>query len=339
VRSHRFLLAQHAALQEAIALEPGEVDLTTLPVFVLANLASGVTSVLPAVSLRRPGAVKVAPLAAQMTRTRPTRTGGSPAFYLRLAEQPETLAGLQKIYTGGAPVFPSTLQTLRRAAPSARVVAVYGSTEAEPIAHVAAEEIAEADWSAMAAGRGLLAGRPVPQIRLRIIADQWGGPVRAAAPLPSGAVGEIVVTGAHVLRGYLHGQGDDETKFHEDGAIWHRTGDAGWLDDAGRLWLLGRCAARIEDEHGTIYPFAVECVAMTLPGVRRAAFVLHRDRRVLVLETAGPPPDGESLPVRLAWARVGEVRILDALPVDRRHNAKIDYPALARALDRTDGRA
>ena len=56
LRTHRFLLAQYRALESSIALEAGEVDLATLPVFVLANLAAGVTTVIPK-DVRRPGAV------------------------------------------------------------------------------------------------------------------------------------------------------------------------------------------------------------------------------------------------------------------------------------------
>src|SRR6185503_8477337 len=98
--------------------------------------------------------------------------------------------------------------------------------------------------------------------------------------LESGEVGEIVVSGAHVLSGYLQGRGDEETKFRVDDAIWHRTGDAGWLDAQGRLWLLGRCAARIADERGTLWPFAVECAAQQNAAIRRAALVSDEGQRL-----------------------------------------------------------
>ena len=62
---------------------------------------------------------------------------------------------------------------------------------------------------------------------------------RAARLMAAGGEpGEIVVAGGHVLPGYLNGEGDVETKFEVDGARWHRTGDLGYLDGAGRLWLL-----------------------------------------------------------------------------------------------------
>lgn len=336
VRTHRFLIAQHQVLQNSIALEAGEQDLTTLPVFVLANLASGVTSILPDAKISHPGSVDARKIARQSARLRPTRTGGSPAFYQRLATQPESLSTLRKIYTGGAPVFPSLLQHLQSLAPQAEVVAVYGSTEAEPIAHVTCREIANDDWTAMRNGRGLLAGPPVPEIRLRIIKDQWGETPRDLSPLPQGKAGEILVTGDHVLKGYLHGRGDEETKVPIDGEIWHRTGDAGYLDAIGRLWLMGRCSAGIREERGVLYPFAVECVAMTYPSIKRAAFVRLEHHRFLVLETKEPLSARElsALKDHLTWAGVDEIRLLPRIPVDARHNAKVNYPELMKMLRR-----
>jgi acyl-CoA synthetase (AMP-forming)/AMP-acid ligase II len=337
VRTHRFLVAQHETLKDSIRLEAGELDLTTLPVFVLANLASGVTSLLPDADMARPGFVDAVRLARQIERHRPIRTGASPAFLERLADHSETrgniLSGFHKIYTGGAPVFPGLLRRLQTLAPQARVEAVYGSTEAEPIAHIAVEDISEADWKSMADGKGLLAGNPVPQIRLRILPDQWGGQVTVSDCLPANQPGEIVVTGDHVLKGYLNGTGDNETKFSISGEIWHRTGDAGYFDDAGRVWLLGRCSARVGDDG--LYPFAVECVAMSFPKVRRAAFALAGEKRILALEPHGQFPDTEFGRLResLAWAKIDEIRIVRQIPMDRRHNAKVDYPKLKELLD------
>jgi acyl-CoA synthetase (AMP-forming)/AMP-acid ligase II len=344
VRTHGFLVAQHRALVESLALAPGEVDLTTLPVFLLANLASGVTSVIPDADLRAPGAIRPAPVLDQIRTTRPTRTVASPAFLDRLVSHAgsrgDRLESFRHIFTGGAPVFPAMLDALAGIAPEAAVVAVYGSTEAEPIAEIDRQAIGSADRLAMQHGAGLLAGRPVPSIRLRVLADRWGipvGPWRSEdldrESLTAGSAGEIVVSGEHVLPGYLDGHGDEETKIRIDGRVWHRTGDAGYLDQEGRLWLLGRCAAKVSDSHGVLYPFAVECAASDTAGVRRSAFVLHRDQRMLVVEMAGnraSPRD--ALMSRLAWARLADVLAVRRIPVDRRHNAKVDYPALRRML-------
>ena len=92
----------------------------------------------------------------------------------------------------------------------------------------------------------------MPEIEVRILPDKWGEPIGSfthaeleAQSLPAGETGEIVVSGPHVLGGYLHGRGDSETKFRVNGTVWHRTGDAGYFDDTGRLWLMGRCAVNI----------------------------------------------------------------------------------------------
>ena len=70
VRSHGFLLAQYRALQQALELKSGDVDITTLPVFVLANLASGVTSVMPGLDLRHPDSIRPGRLAGQVRARR-----------------------------------------------------------------------------------------------------------------------------------------------------------------------------------------------------------------------------------------------------------------------------
>ena len=330
LRTHGFLLAQHRALADALQLTPGTTDLATLPIFVLANLASGITTLLPAADLRRPGMIDAEPVIAQIEQHRPASTAASPAFLERIADyclaHGVKLTSFQKIFTGGAPAFPTLLDKLHETAPQAEIVAVYGSTEAEPMAHISRHEIGDADRQAMQTGKGLLAGNPVPTLDLRVVRDEWGEPKTSAERLPVNEPGEIIVAGEHVLPGYLYGQGDAETKVDAEARRWHRTGDAGYLDRRGRLWLLGRCAAKVVDERGTLYPFAVECAAQPW----RVALVGHEGCRLLVAEPGAPA----ELRERLRWAQIDEMVIVRRIPLDRRHNAKVDYLALQRLLDR-----
>lgn len=348
VRSHGFLLAQHRALADSLRLTAGDVDVATLPIVALANLGSGVTSLIPNADLRYPGAVAPAPIFAQIVTHQASSSVASPAFFECLVRHGEprklTLPTLTKLFTGGAPVFPRLLDQMQALAPNAEVVALYGSTEAEPIAHVSRHEVGPDDLKTMLGGKGLLGGRAVPSIRLRILRDQWGQPVRqytadtfAADCCRPGEPGEIVVSGDHVLPGYLHGLGDGETKFRVDGAVWHRTGDAGYLDECDRLWLLGRCAARIHDDRGDLYPFAAETAISQDSRVRRAALVAHRGKRLLAVEfhDGEAQPDLDALRAALAWAHLDEVRRCRRIPVDKRHNAKIDYPSLYRLLEKS----
>ncbi|HET9111458.1 MAG TPA: AMP-binding protein [Ktedonobacterales bacterium] len=349
-RSHRFLLAQHTVLQRNLAPDSdagGDVSMTGLPIFVLADLAAGATSLLPPGNLRKPGEIDPAPVVAQILRYQPRRAGASPAFWERIAtwchQRRVVLPSLEKIYTGGAPVFPRLLDDLHACAPWAQIVAVYGSTEAEPIAHIARGDFLPGDIPAMQSGAGLLAGEPIPEVALRILPDRWGTPLSAythdefeATCLPAGQPGEIVVSGAHVGTGYVGGIGDGETKIHVGETIWHRTGDAGYLDAHGRLWLLGRCFARIDDARGTLYPFTVEAAASAHPAIRRSAMVAWRGQRLLLVEQAYPLHGGERdiLKQSLAWACLDAIRVVSRIPVDRRHNSKVDYPALMRLLER-----
>jgi acyl-CoA synthetase (AMP-forming)/AMP-acid ligase II len=350
VRTHRFLLAQYEALAHSLALAPGDTDVATLPIVLLANLASRVTSLIPDADLRRPGFIDPAPVVRQILEHNATSSVASPAFFECIAryctEQNITLPGLRKLFSGGAPVFPRLLDQLQRIAPNAEVVALYGSTEAEPIAHLSHREMDEPDRAAMLGGRGLLAGPAVPEVQLRILRNQWGEPVGPftqgafeASCCAPGEPGEIVVTGGHVLKGYLNGRGDHETKFRVGGQTWHRSGDAGYLDERGRLWLLGRCVGRIVDARGHLYPFAAETAVYQDARVKRAAVVAEGGKRLLVIEWFDPkqPGDVEALRLRLSWALIDEVRVWDRVPVDNRHNAKIDYPALHRRLERARG--
>ncbi|HEX7261120.1 MAG TPA: AMP-binding protein [Luteolibacter sp.] len=347
VRTHGFLLAQHRALAKALEFEEGEVDLITLPVFVLANLASGLTSVLAATDLAKPGTPDVAAVAAQCEKFRVTRCAASPAFFEALLRAETAMPQFEKIYTGGAPVFPDLLRRLRQALPAAHIHSVFGSTEAEPIAHFPADAANGETDSLTRLGAGLCSGVPVPEIDLRIISDHWGTPLGPftetdffALTVENGQAGEIVVSGDHVLRGYLGGLGDEETKIHVEDRIWHRTGDAGWLDSAGRVWLLGRCAEKLTTypaaqglpRDAPRYPFAIECALREIfPNIRMAA-IHWEDHRTLIVGKKGGADEAATIDAKAKEFGIGHVIYLESLPLDRRHNAKIDYPALREAL-------
>jgi acyl-CoA synthetase (AMP-forming)/AMP-acid ligase II len=160
-RSHGFLSAQHRAVAPLLHSPEPERDLVAFPVFVLINIAEGRTSVLP--NWRMSRLADLDPRgAARLDRPeqRVTRALLPPSLCEKLAAQPLP-ATLHTVFTGGGPVFPDTVTRLpiRRTWP--RVVCVYGSTEAEPIAHLDNSDIRPGDLDAMRNGRGLLAGRPV----------------------------------------------------------------------------------------------------------------------------------------------------------------------------------
>ncbi len=309
-RSHAFLEAQNAAV--ASLLRPKtrrEIDLVAFPVFVVANLALGLTSVLPNWNVRRHDTADAEALANHIARHGVTRALIPPSICERLLAARHT-PSLSAIFTGGGPVFPSLMTRMRQGLPEADIVAVYGSTEAEPIAHLDLRDITPDDWTTMSAGGGLLTGLPVPEVSVKLIDS------------------EIAVTGGHVNKGYLDPRQNAGNKVTIDGVVWHRTGDAGRFDDKGRLWLLGRHDARI----GQLYPFPVEVSALSWPGVRRTALTSLDGRAILAIE-------GDQ-----AWSNtwqqqataLGDIAVvpMPTIPLDHRHRSKVDYARLRHELNR-----
>lgn len=345
VRSHGFLTAQHRAVQTCLDLRPGQIQLASLPTFILANLASGVTSILADTDLRHPDRLDAARIVHQLRVHAADRLLAGPTFCELLTQWCDAngvqLSRLTHIFTGGGPIAPRLLSRLRLAAPRAIVVLVYGATEAEPIARITSDEICPADQDRIWQGGGLPAGFPVRGIHLRIVKDPWpAGTGRLTEPqfgrlcLSPPAAGEIVVHGDHVLGAAVEGQIPDD-KFLVDGVCWHRTGDAGRVDGQGRLWMLGRCAGRVTDRRGTLYPFQVEQPVLQLPCVRRAALAGAQSRRVLFIEPAGDVRDSDLSEMRrlTAFAEIDEIRCAAKIPMDPRHHAKVDYVALQSMID------
>ena len=169
VRTHQFLRAQYRSLSRALELTDGDVDLVTLPVFVLANLAAGVTSVIADTDLRVPGQADAGRIRSQCARLEVTRCTASPAFFEALLAHPEGPPSFQVVHTGGGPVFLDLLDRLQHALPEARVMALYGSTEAEPIADQPTAILTTEDRTRASGGGGLPAGLPVEDVDLLIL--------------------------------------------------------------------------------------------------------------------------------------------------------------------------
>ncbi|MBL4918474.1 AMP-binding protein [Szabonella alba] len=306
-RSHDFLAAQHRAIAPMLDSDREERDLVAFPVFVLINIASGRSSVLPSWRMSRLDRLRPGALRKWIETRRATRALLPPALCRTLARAGGA-TGLRHLFTGGGPVFPGLLEALNRVAPDLRVTCVYGSTEAEPIAHLDAVSITPADRAEMQGGGGLLVGHPVAALGLRLQED------------------EIQVAGDHVNRGYLDPAQDAGTKIREGGVIWHRTGDAGRLDAQGRLWLLGRKGDEVRIAGCLTHPFPLELAARQWPGVVQAALIGRAGQACLYIEGETTHlPDWQD---RAHALGIDAVIPLARMPMDRRHRSKIDRKAL-----------
>ena len=154
-----------------------------------------------------------------------------------------------------------------------------------------------------------------------------------AATLAAGQEGEILVSGAHVLKRYVDNpDATRETKIpRSDGTVWHRTGDTGLFDSSGRLWLTGRLKDRIAVNGTAVSPFPLEKRIDALAGVTRSALLNDANGPVLVIEGSHFDPDALSRQLESHRLQGLRIALIAHMPVDARHNSKIDRPRL-RAL-------
>ena len=120
---------------------------------------------------------------------------------------------------------------------------------------------------------------------------------------------------------------------------WHRTGDVGNIDSDGNVWIEGRMVHVIHSAHGPIAPVPLEIAVEAIPNVVRAAAVgvgpTDVQQIVLVVETMDSsegPADTElthAVRVTLAPLTIASVWVTPKLPVDIRHNSKIDRTAVS----------
>jgi len=312
-RSHGLMKAQHSALAPLIASDRDETDIVAFPAFVLTCIGHGSTAVMPNWNLRRhdrTGADRIRRLAQSVAAT---RLLVPPVIVDRLAGAPLG-GGLQRVMTGGGPLYPDVARRFIEHNPKIGLTVVYGSTEAEPVAHAHLESLSEADWDAAGSGQGLPVGTPVKEVALKFADD------------------EILVSGPHVNRGYLDASRDLETKLVEGETVWHRTGDAGRLDGEGRLWLLGRHAASANG----LYAFSVETAARLWPGVTGAAFAVDSQSRP-VLFVSGDAGNLSEWHDRASRIGTFEIEHVAQIPMDRRHRSKPDIRALLAKSRRHSG--
>jgi acyl-CoA synthetase (AMP-forming)/AMP-acid ligase II len=352
VYSHGTFTAQVAALQEIYAIRPGEVDLPTFPLFALFAPALGMTAIIPRMDFTRPGSVNPERIIGPATAHGATSMFGSPALLNRVgrygAEHGVLLPRLKRVISAGAPVPAAVLERFRSLLPEdGEIFTPYGATEALPVCSIGSREILGETGPRTAEGHGICVGRPVPGLALAIIpiTDEPIAAWTNDLPLPRWQVGEIVVAGPQVTTSYFNRP--EATRLAkipgEDGTVWHRMGDVGYLDKQGRVWFCGRKAHRVRTASETLFTIPVEGVFNDHPDVFRTALVgvgmPGQQQPVLCveLEPGSRRRDREQLRAELLvlgeqyphTRPVQTILFHPAFPVDIRHNAKIFREKLA----------
>jgi acyl-coenzyme A synthetase/AMP-(fatty) acid ligase/pimeloyl-ACP methyl ester carboxylesterase len=337
--------AQLAAQRDAIAaLYDITLDdrlVAAFAPFALYGPLLGIPSVVPDMDVAAPGTLRAGALGDAVVRVDATLVFASPAALANVVRTAGELTpahraafeGVRLLLSAGAPVRPALLSAAAALFPNAVACTPYGMTECLPVASINLAEIATASG-----GDGVCVGRPVTGVDVRIRPFGDDGSASDDLTTDHDVVGEIVVRAPHMRLGY-------DRLWHTGFAAarppgWHATGDVGHLDPQGRLWVAGRTGHVITTPNGLVTPVGLEQAVEALPDVELAAIVGVGPRGVQQIVAVVQPTSGVSRARLADLAQHDRVRAtvghpvaavfeVPELPVDRRHNSKIDRARLA----------
>lgn len=175
------------------------------------------------------------------------------------------LSSLQRLVYGGSPISVAVLDRARKALPQTSFAQLYSQTELSPTATILMP--ADHEVSGPQPGRLRSGGQAAPHAEVRIV-DPAGG------ELPRGEVGEIVCRGGHIMGGYW-GKPDETAAVLRSG--WVHTGDAGWMDTDGYLYVVDRIKDMIVTGGENVYSAEVENAVAAHPAVTNCAVVAVPD--------------------------------------------------------------
>lgn len=201
-----------------------------------------------------------------VARHRVTHTFLPPTLIYMLLAHPDLdatdLGSLQCFWYGAAPMSPTRLEeALTRIGPV--MAQLFGQTEAPMMISTLAPRDHFLPDGTVARERLASAGRPSPLVRVAIMNED-------GATLPRGGRGEIVVRGSLVMAGYYRNPAASaEASIHG----WHRTGDIGYLDEDGFLFIVDRAKDMVITGGFNVYSTEVEQALMQHPSVQDCAVI------------------------------------------------------------------
>jgi len=348
--THSIFAEQARLLKLMFDVREGETSVPTFPLFALFDVALGMRAVIPSMDFTRPARANPRHISGLINEFGAAQLFGSPALLDTLSRYGQSaglkMPSLRRVISCGAPVQGKIIKrVLPMLSPGVQVYTPYGATEALPVALTGSDELLGDAVALSAQGAGVCVGRPVDGVTVRIIAINDGPLERmdSSLEMQSGQTGEIAVSGPAVTASYFRNEkGDALSKIRgEGGAVFHRMGDAGYLDEKGRLWFCGRKSQRVT-AGGKVY-FTVPCegVFNAHPAVRRSALVGAGSgsarRPVMLVELEDGKGMTTALEKELLALSAGNPRTADiktvlahpAFPVDIRHNAKISREMLS----------
>lgn len=339
---HHQLQAQRDALARAYDINGDDKFVAAFAPFALYGPAMGVASVVPDMNVTAPGTLHAVALAEAAEAIGASLVFASPAALANVIatagdlshRHREALSNVRLLLSAGAPVSLSTLRAVAEIMPNAEAHTPYGMTEVLPVSDITPAEIEVAG-----AGNGVCVGRALDDVSVAISPLADDGHAAGEPTTAAGVTGEVCIQAAHAKDTYdkLWATQHDSEKPPD----WHRSGDVGHLDDQGRLWIEGRMIHIIESANGPVTPVGIEKAVESVAEVGLAAVVgvgpSGTQQVVVVVEPTKRPrrPDlaARELAERVravAGVDIAAVLVVPRLPVDKRHNSKIDRTRVAR---------
>jgi long-chain acyl-CoA synthetase len=236
-------------------------------------------------------------------RHRITETFVVPAVLMFLLATPELatadVSSLRTIFYGASPISEDVLVRSMEAL-GCDFAQVYGLTETTGAITSLMPHDHDPDGPRAALLRS--AGRPFDHVELKIV-DAGTGEVQ-----PVGAVGEVWTRSDQNMLGYWNKPDETASVLSEDG--WFRTGDAGWIDEEGYLFLHDRIKDMIVSGGENVYPAEVENALLAHAYVTDAAVIGVPDERwgetvkAIVVKAPGAPDDDDLAADIIAATRV-----------------------------------
>ncbi len=348
---HGMFDAQVRLIGNTYGIERGEVDLPMLPVFALFNPAFGMTTVVPEMNPSRPAAVDPRNIVQAILQNEVTNSFGSPVLWTKICRFCEKtsirLPSIRRVLMAGAPVPPSLIESFKKVIVNGEIHTPYGATESLPVSSLSGTQILKETQSKTNQGAGTCVGKPVLEMEVRVIriTDAVLETSDQAEVLPAGEVGELIVKGPVVTKGYDQlEEATAKAKIKEDNEIWHRMGDTAYLDEQGSIWFCGRVAERVQTADGVLFTDPIEAIFNQQEGVFRSALIgLGKAPNQIPAIVIQPEQDAEpsdqwaetilrAVPEDSPAAKVEKVFFHKSFPVDVRHNAKIHRLTLAKAF-------
>ena len=195
----------------------------------------------------------------EIAKYAPSGISGVPYHFSTLLQHTKLkqtpLPRLRNITITGGALPPSTLRELQDAVPHVIIHVNYGQTEASPrlTYHGPSEQIF---------ARPTSCGRPLPGVKIEILGED-------GMPQKPGVIGEVVATSPGIMQGYV--SGDERRSGIIDAKGRLHTGDQGWLDPEGYLFLVGRKSEMIKSAGERIFPREIEEVLQLHPSIHESA--------------------------------------------------------------------